>query len=162
MSLQWLIFAECNDVLLAWPFNKYCKHAGTGICKDSWVSTMAADALAPCSTRSSASIMILTMQDKWVLVFHRNLLTKSQCWELTENVVILLSHPGLEWLYVFSLLPPHPPRPPRPPPLKLLPLTSKPFELNLRYLAQRIIWVWGNVLDDLSMTLTQGHGCGIN
>ena len=23
-------------------------------------------------------------------------------------------------------------------------------------------WVWGNVLDDLSMTLTQGHGCGIH
>ena len=23
------------------------------------------------------------------------------------------------------------------------------------------IWVWGNVLDDLSMTLTQGHGCGM-
>ena len=26
----------------------------------------------------------------------------------------------------------------------------------------RNIWVWGNVLDDLSMTLTQGHGCGIH
>ena len=24
------------------------------------------------------------------------------------------------------------------------------------------IWVWGNVLDDLSMTLTQGHGCGVD
>ena len=24
------------------------------------------------------------------------------------------------------------------------------------------IWVWGIVLDDLSMTLTQGHGCGIH
>ena len=23
------------------------------------------------------------------------------------------------------------------------------------------IWVWGNVLGDLCMTLTQGHGCGI-
>ena len=23
------------------------------------------------------------------------------------------------------------------------------------------IWFWGNVLDDLSMTLTQGHGCGV-
>ena len=22
-------------------------------------------------------------------------------------------------------------------------------------------WVWGNVLDDLSMTLTQGHSCGV-
>ena len=24
------------------------------------------------------------------------------------------------------------------------------------------IWVWGNVLNDLSMTLTQGHGCGVH
>ena len=24
------------------------------------------------------------------------------------------------------------------------------------------IWVWGNVLDDLSMTLTQGQGCGVD
>ena len=23
-------------------------------------------------------------------------------------------------------------------------------------------WVWGNALDDPAMTLTQGHGCGIN
>ena len=43
-----------------------------------------------------------------------------------------LSHPVLGWLYVFS------PFPPRPPPQKLFPLTSKPFELNLWYLAQRI------------------------
>ena len=34
--------------------------------------------------------------------------------------------------------PPPPPPPPRPPPQKLLRLISKPFELNLRYLAQRI------------------------
>ena len=45
-----------------------------------------------------------------------------------------LSHPVLGWLYVFS---PFPPRP-CPPPQKLFPLTSKPFELNLWYLAQRI------------------------
>ena len=24
------------------------------------------------------------------------------------------------------------------------------------------IWVWGNVLDDLSVTLTEGHGCDID
>ena len=24
------------------------------------------------------------------------------------------------------------------------------------------IWVWGNILDDLSVTLTQGHGCGVD
>ena len=47
---------------------------------------------------------------------------------------VYLSHPVLGWLYVFSLFPPRP----RPPPQKLFPLTSKPFELNLWYLAQRI------------------------
>ena len=59
------------------------------------------------------------------------------------NFVILdlipwyLSHPPiLGWLYVFSLFPPRPR--PRPPPQKLSPLTSKPFQLNLWYLAQRI------------------------
>ena len=45
-----------------------------------------------------------------------------------------LSHPSLGWLYVFNSFPPCP----RPPPQKLFPLTSKPFELNLWYLAQRI------------------------
>ena len=43
-----------------------------------------------------------------------------------------LSHPSLGWLYVFSSFLP------RLPPQQLLPLTSKPFELNHRYLAQRI------------------------
>ena len=53
--------------------------------------------------------------------------------------IYLLSHPVLGWLYVFSLFPPGPrPPPPPPPPQKLFPLTSKPFELNLWYLAQRI------------------------
>ena len=47
----------------------------------------------------------------------------------------LLSHPSLGWLYVFSSFPP--PRPPPPPPQWLLLLTSKPFELPLRYLGQR-------------------------
>ena len=55
-----------------------------------------------------------------------------------------LSHPGLGWLYVLSSFPPpppprpHPPPRQRPPPQQLLPLTSRPFELNLRYLAQRL------------------------
>ena len=44
-----------------------------------------------------------------------------------------LNHPSLGWLYVFSSFPP-----PHPPPQQLLPLTSKSFELNLRYLVQRI------------------------
>ena len=58
-----------------------------------------------------------------------------------------LSHPGLGWLYVFrSFLPP----------LRLLPLTSKLFELKFRYLGQRIyesgemywmpfLWSWPKV-----------------
>ena len=62
-----------------------------------------------------------------------------------------LSHPSLGWLYVFSSFPP-------PPPQWLLLITSKPFELDLRYLVQRkygsgkMYWV----------TLTQGHGCDID
>ena len=64
-------------------------------------------------------------------------------------MISFLSHPSLGWLYIFSSFSPHspprlppppppPPRPPRPPPQQLLPLTSTPFQLNLRYLAQRI------------------------
>ena len=52
------------------------------------------------------------------------------CWVF--YTFFALSHPGLGWLYVFSSFPP------RPPPQNLFPLTSKPFELNLWYLAQRI------------------------
>ena len=64
----------------------------------------------------------------------------------------LLSHTSLGWLYVFSSFPPPPP------PQWLLLLSSKPFELDLRYLGQRkygsgkMYWV----------TLTQGHGCDID
>ena len=54
---------------------------------------------------------------------------------ITYPYQILLSHPGLGWLYVFSSFPPLPLRPLL---QQLLPLTSKPFEGNLRYLAQRI------------------------
>ena len=69
-----------------------------------------------------------------------------------------MSHPVLGWLYVFSSFPQ------RPCPQKLFPLTLKPFELNLWCIVfgTKNIWVWGNVLDDLSMTLTQGHGCGVD
>ena len=50
-------------------------------------------------------------------------------------------------------------RSPLHPPLqKLLPLMSKAFELILRYLGQRIHRSGKNVLNDLSMTLTEGHG----
>ena len=36
-------------------------------------------------------------------------------------------------------------------------VSDKPYIFGTKNL-----WVWGNVLDDLSMTLTQGHGCGID
>ena len=48
-------------------FNLYV--AETGIFQESNTNTLAADALAPCITRSLAP-MLLTMQDQWVLVFH--------------------------------------------------------------------------------------------
>ena len=71
-------------------------------------------------------------------------------WQLRLQYLKYLSHPSLGWLYVFSSFPP------RPPPQQLLPLTSKLFELNLRYLAQRIygsgemywmtfLWPWPKV-----------------
>ena len=47
-------------------------------------------------------------------------------------MISLLSHPSLGRLYVFSSFPP-----PRPPPQWLLLLTSKPFELHLKYLGHR-------------------------
>ena len=48
-----------------------------------------------------------------------------------------------------------------PPPLRLLPLTLKPFELKLWYSGQRI-YGYGECTEWLSMTLTQGHSCGID
>ena len=69
------------------------------------------------------------------------------------NYEIYLSHPYHPlWddFYVFNSFMPRLPQ-------QLLPLMSKPFELNLRYLGQRIYrsgeMYW--------MTLTQGHGCGM-
>ena len=46
--------------------------------------------------------------------------------------LLFLSHPSLGWLYGFGSFPP------RPPPQQLLPLMSKPFQINLRSLGQRI------------------------
>ena len=69
-----------------------------------------------------------------------------RCMEYASVMVVtwclpLLSQSGLGCLYVFSSFlprPPPPPGPPRLPPKQHLPLTSKPFVLDLRYLAQRI------------------------
>ena len=47
---------------------------------------MTADALAPCVAKSTAS-MILTVQDKYILVFLKKifqLTAPSQCWEMIQ------------------------------------------------------------------------------
>ena len=54
------------------------------ILQDNLVDAMAVDALAPCVTRSSATI-VLNMQDKWILDFCKEgfqLPVPSPCWEI--------------------------------------------------------------------------------
>ena len=58
--------------------------AETGILKAIYINTMAPDALAPCVARPSEA-MVLNMQDKWVLVFHKGRFqppAPSQFWEI--------------------------------------------------------------------------------
>ena len=90
-----------------------------------------------------------------------------------EKTLHFIKSPRCGVTYVFSSFPPRPPPPrpppprprppPRPPPQQLLPLTSKPFQLNLRYLAQRIYgsgemywmtfpWPWPNYMDVASIS----------
>ena len=45
--------------------------AATGIFREIWVNTMAADVLPPCVARTSAT-MVLTLQDTRILVFHEH------------------------------------------------------------------------------------------
>ena len=45
---------------------------------------------------------------------------------------------------------------------KFFPSHVKTFWAKPLIFGTKNIWVWGNVLDDLFMTLTQGHGCGVN
>ena len=69
---------------IAYPFLNP-SGAETRILWDSWVNVMATDALAPWISRSSPT-MLLTMQDKRVLVFNKNffqLPVPSQCWQIT-------------------------------------------------------------------------------
>ena len=84
--------------------------------------------------------------------------------DIPSNAVWYLSiikSPNLGWLYVFSLfLLPRPHLHPLPLLLRLLLLlTSKPFGVNLRYLGQR---KYRSRKMCLSVTLTQGHSCGID
>ena len=54
-----------------YKFNCFNASAGeTGTFQENRVNIMAADALAPCGARSS-TVMVLFMQDKQVLVFHK-------------------------------------------------------------------------------------------
>ena len=60
-----------------------------------WVNTMAADALAPCIARSSAT-MVLTVQGKWIFVFHEDefqLPTPSQWW-------VMIKYVNIHWWYL--------------------------------------------------------------
>ena len=50
------------------PNTPHTTGAETKIIQDNRVNTMAADALAPCGTRSSATL-ISSMQDKWISIF---------------------------------------------------------------------------------------------
>ena len=57
------------------------------------VDAMAADALAPCLARPSSTI-VLSMQDKWNLGFHKEgfqLPVPSHCWEMIESANILFA-----------------------------------------------------------------------
>ena len=95
---------------------------------------------------------------KQILKYNRT--EQEQLLSTYTNVFQYLSHPSLGWLYVFRSLLPLRAWPPRVPQWLLL-LSSKLFELNLRYLGQKNISL-GKCTDDLCVTLTQGHGCGID
>ena len=93
----------------------------------------------------------------WLFLSEQLILNKSK----NNHIMVIFwhyssKHPNLGWLYVFSSFPPRP-QPPPPPSQQLLSLMSKPFELNLSYLAQRICetgemcwmtfwWPWRKVM----------------
>ena len=54
------------------------------------------------------------------------------------------------------------PRPRPPPPVTTFASHFKTIRAEPSVFGTKKVQVWGNVLDDLSMTLTQGHGCGTN
>ena len=73
--------------------------AETRIFQDNLVITMTADGPAPCVAGSSAA-MLLTMQDKEVLVFHEEgfqLFSPSKYWELIGNANMFLHF--LKWIW---------------------------------------------------------------
>ena len=75
--------------------------------------------------------LILLFSCKWYRQFYQ---WKHDLYIVSIIFLMWLDHLG--WLYVFSSFPLHP----LPLPQQLLPLRSKPFQLNLRYLAQSIYW----------------------
>ena len=59
--------------------------------RDNWVNNKAADALAPCVTKSSAT-MVLTMQDIQVLAIHEKRFQQpawTWSWEMIQNIETL-------------------------------------------------------------------------
>ena len=72
-----------------------------------------------------------------------------------SNYSNLLSHPGPGWHYVFILSAASAAAITFASPVKTVWAKSEIFGTKNKC-------VWGNVLDDISMTLTQGSGCGID
>ena len=74
---------------------------------------------------------------------------------ILHNVMVILSHPGLDcFLFVSAAS--------ASAAAKTFPSHVKTFSAKHLIFGTKHIWVWGNVLNDLSMTVTQGHGCGID
>ena len=108
------------------------------------------------------SLYMHVIGKKMILSLYMHVIGKKIMLSLHMHVIgkkfmLSLSHPSLGWLYVFSSFPP------RPQPQQLLPLMSKAFELNLRYLAQRIDgsgemysmtfpWPWPKVTAEASIS----------
>ena len=104
------------------------------------------------STSLDRYIILFFCNDKWKSLNCR-LLNKLQIWWWESAV--LLSHPGLGWLYVFSSF--------FAASTASVSAAAKTFASHVKTVSAKPyifgtknIWVWGNVLDDLSMTLTQG------
>ena len=93
-------FTKPSIILIFWttqPVRVTTPGAETGTFQDNKIKTMAADALAPCAARMSAS-MILTMQVKQALAFkiwgvQQPTPSHSQCLEIIENAIIFSCFP---------------------------------------------------------------------
>ena len=102
MILQWnfneysrdnihiMLFKNCIFLYFVTPQWVNPSDVETRISWENQVNTISAGALAPCITKTSAT-MVSTMQSKCILVMHRErfqLPAPSQCWEITTNVTL--------------------------------------------------------------------------